>query len=121
MTVPYEMEGFDRRAYAAHHGCYLPEKDSLDEVVLPEATIRVMPEYPFFLHKAGVEGSVSYAMVIDEQGYVSDVTIYKSTDIGFHKPTWSAICKWRFTPGTVDGVPHKFALFSSSIFSVQKE
>ena len=99
VTVPYEMEGFDRRAYAAHHGCYLPEKDSLDEVVLPKVLFQPLSAYPFMLKRYGVEGIVSFACVIDEQGRVADVTIYESTHIGFHESTLQTIYKSKFTPG----------------------
>lgn len=120
VTTPYELEGFDWRAYAIHHGCYLPKKDHLDEVISPVPTVRVMPAYPFVLQRAGVEGSVDYVMVIDEQGYVADVTVVKSTHIGFNKVTIDAICKWRFIPGTVNGVPHKVTQRSTNTFGIHK-
>ncbi len=118
--VPYELEGFDWHVYAARHGCYIPEKDSPDVVVSPKVLFQPLSAYPFMLKRYGVEGIVSFACVIDEQGRVADVTIYESTHIGFHESTLQTIYKSKFTPGTVNGVPRKFSIRSALTFSLPK-
>lgn len=69
----------------------------------PQATAQTPPAYPAELRKAKVEGSVTVAFVVDENGRVEDARVEKSSHPEFEKSGLEAIRKWRFRPGRKEG------------------
>jgi protein TonB len=69
----------------------------------PEPVAQTAPTYPRELAKAKVEGSVTVAFVIDEQGQVADPRVETSSRPEFEKPALEAIRRWRFKPGEREG------------------
>jgi protein TonB len=61
------------------------------------------PRYPPNARRQGLQGRVTAEFIIDERGNVVQVTITRSTDPIFEKPTIDAIRGWKFTPGEKDG------------------
>lgn len=61
------------------------------------------PRYPPAARRQGLQGRVTAEFIIDERGNVMRVTITRSTDPVFEKPTIDAIRGWKFTPGEKDG------------------
>ena len=61
------------------------------------------PRYPPAARRQGLQGRVTAEFIIDERGDVMQVTITRSTDPVFEKPTIDAIRSWKFTPGEKDG------------------
>jgi periplasmic protein TonB len=71
----------------------------------PEATSQVAPAYPAELRKAKIEGSVTLAFILSEEGRVEEPRVENSSRPEFEKPALDAIRKWRFRPGVKDGQP----------------
>ena len=69
----------------------------------PQPTAQTPPAYPAELRKAKVEGSVTVAFVVDENGRVEDARVEKSSHPEFEKSGLEAIRKWRFRPGRKEG------------------
>lgn len=63
------------------------------------------PAYPAALQRAGLEGSVTVRVTIDERGRVIDVAMVRATNAAFYEETREqALAHWRFRPATRDGV-----------------
>ena len=71
----------------------------------PEAVSQVAPAYPAELRKAKIDGSVTLAFVLSEEGRVEEPRVENSSRPEFEKPALDAIRKWRFKPGLKDGQP----------------
>jgi len=71
----------------------------------PEAVSQVAPAYPAELRKAKIDGSVTLAFVLSEEGRVEEPRVENSSRPEFEKPALEAIRKWRFKPGLKDGQP----------------
>ncbi|MEN9675822.1 MAG: hypothetical protein RIS76_1718 [Verrucomicrobiota bacterium] len=82
----------------------------------PQAVARTDPSYPNEMRKAKVEGAVTVALVVDENGRVEEARIEKSSHPDFEKPALEAIRKWRFRPGMKDGQAVRAYLLQSFRF-----
>jgi len=71
----------------------------------PEAVSQVAPAYPAELRKAKIDGSVTLAFVLSEEGRVEEPRVENASRPEFEKPALEAIRKWRFKPGLKDGQP----------------
>jgi len=71
----------------------------------PEAVSQVAPAYPAELRKAKIDGSVTLAFVLSDEGRVEEPRVENSSRPEFEKPALDAIRKWRFKPGLKDGQP----------------
>jgi TonB family protein len=81
-----------------------PKVYSLREVgTLPVPTRQVSPVYPPALKRAGVEGTVMVAFVVQANGEVRDVRAVRSTDPLLAQAAVNAIKGWKFAPATKDG------------------
>ena len=69
----------------------------------PMARSQAPPRYPPNAKRQGLQGRVTAEFIIDENGDVIQVTITRSTDPIFEKPTIDAIRRWKFTAGEKDG------------------
>ena len=63
-----------------------------------------MPSYPFELRKAEFEGAVLAKFIVTAKGDVTNVAVVGATNHVFEEPTLNAIRKWKFAPGTRNGV-----------------
>lgn len=84
------------------------EKEVFDASELekkPGAVSQVQPAYPPELRKAKIEGTVTVAFIVNENGRVEDARVENSSRPEFEKPTLEAIRRWRFTPGQKAGQP----------------
>jgi periplasmic protein TonB len=69
----------------------------------PVAMFQPIPNYPFALKNAGVEGHVTLRFVVTPNGTVSNIRVMSSTRYEFEKPATEALQKWRFEPGIKQG------------------
>lgn len=76
-----------------------------DDIVLPVALIRANPAYTEDALQAGIEGVVQLECVIGTDGAVSEIRLVQSLDPGLDATAIDAASRWRFEPGTRDGVP----------------
>lgn len=73
------------------------------------------PAYPDIAQRAGVEGHVTFHVVIGPDGRVEQVDVAdQSPQRIFERAAREAIMKWRYTPATVAGKPVR-ALFSQTV------
>lgn len=71
----------------------------------PEAITKVDPAYPQDLMHDRIEGVVVLRAIIRSDGSVDDVRILEGFDQRLNENARTALQKWRFRPGTKDGVP----------------
>ncbi len=78
----------------------------LDRPLIP--LVKIPPIYPLRAKRMGIQGWVKVRFVVDEKGEVKDIKIIESKPKGvFESATINAVSKWKFSPGTVDGIPVK--------------
>lgn len=71
----------------------------------PPVPVRtVAPEYPTAQLRAKVSGLVTVRCTIDTHGDVVGTEVMKVSDPAFERPAIVALQKWKFKPGTLDGV-----------------
>lgn len=97
-TPPGYQDGMDRTC-----GCGVPifSSDYLD--YSPKARYQPAPLYPDSLRRLEIEGEVVVDFVVDEEGYVHDPQVVRSSDRRFDASTLRAVSKWRFEPGKRNG------------------
>jgi TonB family protein len=80
-----------------------------DRIVPPVPVTRVNPRYTSSAMRARLEGTVGLDVVVLADGTVGDVTVRNSLDTqdGLDEEAVAAARQWRFTPGTINGVPSK--------------
>jgi len=69
----------------------------------PVARVRIPPQYPFEMKRAGITGEVLLEFVIDVNGDVKNPVVVKSTQREFENAALQAVMKWKFTPGKKGG------------------
>jgi protein TonB len=75
----------------------------LDNTLTPIA--HIPPIYPFQAKRRGIEGWVKVKFLVNSQGRVEQVFIVKSDpETIFDQSVLNVLPKWRFSPGTVEGV-----------------
>ena len=65
------------------------------------------PEYTSQAKKAGIEGIVVLHVVIGTDGHAHGMRVVKGLGFGLDAKAIEAVRKWRFQPGTKNGVPVK--------------
>ncbi len=73
----------------------------------PQVIRRVQPLYTERARKVRLQGAVVLQATIDEQGNVIDVVLIKPLRLGLDEEAVKAVRQWKFTPGTLHGVPVK--------------
>lgn len=73
----------------------------------PEAVSRKEPIYPAAMRNSGLVGEVTLQFIVNTDGKVIEPTVLRSNNPGFEQAAIEAILKWKFKPGTVDGMPVK--------------
>jgi len=66
---------------------------------------RAEPAYSSTARKARIEGVVVVEAIISVSGRVKDVRVIKGLPMGLSDAAEEAVKKWRFQPGTLNGVP----------------
>ncbi len=69
----------------------------------PEPVSQTPPAYPPELREARIEGVVTLAFLVNEDGHVQDARVENASRPEFEKPALDAVRKWRFRPGMKDG------------------
>ena len=71
---------------------------------MPMAFFKMKPIYPYRARRLNITGKVEVKFLVDETGYVSNITILKSTPPGiFDDSVFNALPSWKFSPGEVRG------------------
>lgn len=78
--------------------------DDLDQPLM--VLSRIPPVYPFRAKAKGIEGWVSVAFTVNEQGLVEDIDILEaSPETIFNDSVVHCLSSWRFKPGEIGGEP----------------
>jgi TonB family protein len=74
-------------------------------ITAPSVLSRVEPEYSEEARKAKYSGAVMLAIVVNTDGRADNIKVIKSIGMGLDEKAIEAVERWRFRPGTKDGVP----------------
>lgn len=96
-----------------------PSKDKSD-ISAPVALNKVDPAYPPELIRDRVEGTVVLYAVIRANGTVDSVRVLDSVDQRLDQSAIRALTRWRFRPGTKQGVPVDVEAVVQVPFRVEK-
>ena len=70
--------------------------------------VQVPPIYPMSARQRGIEGLVKVRFIVNEQGRVDNIKILESRpEKVFDTSVVRCVSAWRFSPGTIEGVPVK--------------
>jgi protein TonB len=73
---------------------------------IPVATLKPRPVYPYRAQRLNLDGEVNVKFLVDTNGWVSRITILKSTPPKlFDRSVTDALATWRFSPGKLRGKP----------------
>lgn len=91
-------------SWVVHYAELTPSHDKSD-ISAPVALNKVDPAYPPELIRDRVQGTVVLYAVIRANGTVDSVRVLDSVDQRLDQSAISALKRWRFRPGTKQGVP----------------
>jgi protein TonB len=84
----------------------------------PEAVLRIKPDYPYDLLRAGVPGEAVLELTIAPDGSVRDVIVISATQRAFGEAARQAVLRWKFKPGKVGGRAVSFRRTLPVTFSI---
>lgn len=71
----------------------------------PKLLYKVEPEYTSKARSAGLSGKALLSLVVDVDGHPKDIKVISPLADGLAEQAVKAVSKWRFQPGTKNGVP----------------
>ncbi|HKW15983.1 MAG TPA: energy transducer TonB [Terriglobales bacterium] len=74
-------------------------------VIAPRALYDPEPEYSEEARKVKAQGTVVLSLIVDEQGRPREIHVARSLGMGLDQKAIDAVKKWKFVPGTKDGLP----------------
>ena len=74
-------------------------------VITPRAIYNPEPEYSDEARRVKHQGVVVLSLVVDSQGQARNIRVARSLGMGLDEKAIDAVKKWRFAPGTKDGLP----------------
>lgn len=69
----------------------------------PIVRVQIAPNYPYEMHRQGINGEVVIAFICDTNGEVRDPYVTRSSHREFEANALMAIQKWKFRPGKKGG------------------
>ncbi len=91
----------------------------IDRPLIPY--VQTPPIYPMEARRRGIEGWVKVKFVVMENGKVGDIKILdRHPGRIFDRAVIRCISAWRFSPGTVEGIPVKTQVETTVRFELQK-
>ena len=80
--------------------------DALDAPLVP--LVKIPPVYPMRASRLSIEGWVSVRFLVTEEGQVDHIEILAADpEDMFERSVLACVSKWRFKPGTIEGIPVK--------------
>lgn len=90
----------------------------LDAPLTP--TSRIPPVYPLRARRKGIEGWVRVGFEVEKDGSISNLHVLEATPPGyFEKSVINCVSRWRYKPGTVEGVPVKAKMETTVRFEME--
>ena len=82
--------------------------------------VRIPPVYPLRARRRGIEGWVRLSFVVNTSGNVVQVQILEAEPAGvFEKSVRQCVTRWRFEPGTIDGMPVRARMGTTIQFKLE--
>ena len=91
----------------------------LDQVPVPR--VRVQPQYPFEMRRAGITGDVLVEFIVDANGDVRNAFAVRSSQREFETAAVQAVSKWKFKPGRKGGRPVNTRMQQPITFSLAED
>lgn len=73
--------------------------------IAPRAIYDPEPEYSDEARKLKAQGAVLLSLIVDERGRPRNIRVARSLGMGLDEKAIEAVRKWKFVPGTKDGIP----------------
>lgn len=90
----------------------------IDNSLVPK--VHMPPVYPFQAKRRGIEGWVRVSFLVNAKGDVEDISIIESSpEEIFDQSVLNALPRWKFTPGTIQGVPVKTRVETTIRFELE--
>ncbi len=86
---------------------------------MPSVIHKVWPEYSQEAKDRHIEGTVMVRLYVDEEGNPHKAVVIKSVGYGLDQKALEAAAKWKFVPGTRDGVPVRMLATIAVRFSLE--
>jgi len=74
-------------------------------VLAPRAIYDPEPEYSEEARKVKLQGTVLLSLIVDVNGRARDIRVVRSLGLGLDEKAIEAVKRWKFNPGTKDGIP----------------
>lgn len=87
----------------------------------PRPKVRVQPQYPFEMRRAGITGEVLVEFIVDANGDVRNAFAVRSSQREFEAAAVQAVSKWKFTPGKKGGRNVNTRMQQPISFSLQED
>ncbi len=82
--------------------------------------LRIPPVYPLRARRLGIEGWVKVFFLVDKSGHVERIKILDAEPEGvFEQSVRQCVSKWRFKPGTIEGVAVKARMETTIQFKLE--
>ncbi|MBZ2180242.1 MAG: TonB family protein [Acidobacteriota bacterium] len=85
----------------------------------PQVKEKVSPKYSEEARANRVQGTVMIQMVVNEQGHSTDLQVIGPLGFGLDEEALAAVARWKFKPGSKDGVPRPVLVTVQVNFSLQ--
>ncbi len=80
-------------------------KVDFDLIMHPVLTQQVEPAYTKEARKRNISGDILLSLVVDADGTPKNIKVVSPLGLGLDEKAIEAVSKWRFKPGTKNGVP----------------
>lgn len=82
--------------------------------------VRMPPMYPMRARQRGIEGWVKISFLVNEKGGVEDISVLEAIPPGiFESSVRRCARRWRFNPGTIEGMPVKTRVQTTVRFELE--
>jgi protein TonB len=90
----------------------------IDNALVPK--VHIPPVYPFQAKRRGIEGWVKVRFLVNTRGEVEDISILDSSPKDtFDQSVLHALPRWKFSPGTIEGVAVKTRVETTIRFELE--
>lgn len=107
------------RPSGSFKGAEIFDPSKLDQQPVPK--VRVQPQYPFEMRRAGITGEVLVEFIVDSNGDVRNAFAVRSTQREFETAAIQAVSKWKFRPGKKGGRAVNTRMQQPISFSLQED
>ena len=74
-------------------------------MIAPRAIYNPEPEYSDEARRVKHQGVVVLSLIVDPQGQARNIRVARSLGMGLDEKAIEVVKKWRFAPGSKDGLP----------------